>query len=150
MSLKITDKGKNCAESAKERRKRGRRSKNKGSEFERVIARKFKEAYGEDLVRTPQSGGFAKNLSKATEFRGDIVPADESIDLALHVECKNAKSWSLPTWFKQAQGDCPKGKSPVVVFHQHGTSKDYIALSLEDFFKLVPKDRVILRKKGRL
>lgn len=42
--------------------------------------------------------------------------------------------------------DCPKGKIPVVVFHQHGTSKDYIALSLEDFFKLVPEENVIRKK----
>ena len=41
------------------------------------------------------------------------------------------------------KNDCPKGKVPVVVFHKHSTSKDYIALSLEDFFKLVPKDVVI-------
>ena len=147
MTLKATTKGKECAIEHEKRQKLGKRSKTKGANYERDVAKKFKKAYDADLVRTPQSGGFAKNLSKADDFRGDIVPADEDIDLALHIECKNAKTWSLPAWFKQAESDCPKGKSPVVVFHQHGTSNDYIAMSLEDFFKLVPRERVILRKR---
>lgn len=148
MTLKATVKGKENAILEHEKRKKlGKRSKTKGSNYERDVAKKFKSAYDADLVRTPQSGGFAKKSAKAGDFRGDIVPADEDIDLSIHVECKNAKTWSLPAWFKQSESDCPKGKVPVVVFHKHGTSKDYIALSLEDFFKLVPKDKVILRKK---
>ena len=151
MGLKVTEKGKESANVAQksDRQRLGRRSKNKGNDFERTTAKKFKAAYDVELVRTPQSGGFAKKSAKANDFRGDIVPADEDIDLVLHIECKNAKTWSLPAWFKQVTSDCPKGKIPVVVFHQHGTSNDYIALSLEDFFKLVPKEKVILRKKGK-
>lgn len=148
MVLKATEKGKEKNSEHEKRVKLGKRSKAKGGNYERTIAKKFKEAYDADLVRTPQSGGFAKKSAKADDFRGDIVPADEDIDLAIHIECKNHKSWSLPAWFKQAESDCPKSKSPVVVFHQHGTSRDFIALSLEDFFKLVPKENVILMKKG--
>lgn len=147
MVLKATEKGKEKNSEHEKRVKLGKRSKAKGGNYERTIAKKFKEAYDADLVRTPQSGGFAKKSAKADDFRGDIVPADEDIDLAIHIECKNHKSWSLPAWFKQAESDCPKSKSPVVVFHQHGTSRDFIALSLEDFFKLVPKENVILMKK---
>ena len=148
MGLKVTEKGKESAILEQEKRKKlGKRSKTKGSNFERDTAKKFKKAYDAELVRTPQSGGFAKKSAKAGDFRGDIVPADEDIELSLHIECKNSKTWSLPAWFKQAQSDCPKGKIPVVVFHQHGTSNDYIALSLEDFFKLVPKERVITLRK---
>ena len=148
MGLKVTEKGKESAILEQEKRKKlGKRSKTKGSNFERDTAKKFKKAYDAELVRTPQSGGFAKKSAKADDFRGDIVPADEDIELSLHIECKNSKTWSLPAWFKQAQSDCPKGKIPVVVFHQHGTSNDDIALSLEDFFKLVPKEKVILRKR---
>ncbi len=127
-------------------KKLGKRSKTKGNTFERTTAKKFKEAYNEELVRTPQSGGFAKKSAKANDFRGDIVPADEDVELKLHIECKNCKSWSLPAWLNQAESDCPKGKVPIVVFHKHSTSKDYVALSLEDFFKLVPKSAII--KKG--
>lgn len=151
MGLKVTDKGVQSAIAEHEKRKKlGKRSKTKGANYERDVAKKFKKAYDADLVRTPQSGGFAKKSVKADEFRGDIVSADEDLELSLHIECKNTKTWSLPAWFNQAESDCPKGKFPVVVFHQHGTSKDYVALSLEDFFKLVPKDRVvILRKRAK-
>ena len=149
VALKVTVKGEANLESAKEQRKRlGKRSKAKGSNFEREVAKKFKDHYDEELTRTPQSGGFAKKSTKADEFRGDIVALDENVDLILHIECKNAKSWSLPAWFAQAESDCPKGKVPCVIFHKHGTSKDYIALSLEDFFRIVPKDSVI-KRKGR-
>lgn len=123
--------------------RRGRRSRNKGSNYERDVAKKFKSAYDVDMVRTPQSGGFAKKSVKADEFRGDIVPADKDVTLLLHVECKNAKTWSLPAWLKQAAEDCPKGKVPVVIFHQHNTSKDFVTLSLSDFFSLVPASAVL-------
>lgn len=123
----------------------GKRSKSKGSNFERTIAKKFKDFFGIDLVRTPQSGGFAKKYAKADDFRGDIVPADKDLNFHLHVECKNQKAWALPSWIKQAEEDCPKDKIPVVVFHQHNTSRDFVALSLEDFFKLVPTERIAER-----
>lgn len=128
-----------------DRSKLGKRSKAKGSSFERTVAKKFQKQYGEELKRTPQSGGFAKKSAKADEFRGDIVCLDPDISLTLHIECKNAKTWSLPKWFEQAESDAPKDKFPVVVFHKHNTSKDYIALSLEDFFKLVPKEKVFIK-----
>lgn len=149
MALKVTVKGEANLESAKEQRKKlGKRSKAKGSNFEREVAKKFKDHYDEELTRTPQSGGFAKKSTKADEFRGDIVALDENVDLVLHIECKNAKTWSLPAWFAQAEGDAPKGRIPCVIFHKHGTSKDYIALSLEDFFRIVPKDSII-KRRGR-
>lgn len=148
LKVKVTQKGADNAKKTKElNSKRGKRSKNKGSSFERTVAKKFKEAYGEELVRTPQSGGFAKKSTKADEFRGDITILDEDKELRLHIECKNAKTWSLPKWFEQAESDCPEGKSPVVVFHKHNTSKNYIALSLDDFLKLVPKENIVLEKR---
>lgn len=126
--------------------RRGKRSRNKGSSYERTIARKFAEVYGVELVRTPQSGGFVKNSLKAEDFRGDVVPADSSIKLLLHIECKNTQKWTLPQWLKQAESDCPEGRRPIIVFHQHNSSKDYVCISLEDFMELVPKKNIILRK----
>jgi len=121
----------------------GKLSKTKGSNFERETAKKFKNAYGVDLVRTPQSGGFAKKSVKADEFRGDIVSADESFELLLHVECKNQKTWSLPAWLKQAEEDCPKGKIPVVIFHKPNSSKNYITLNLDDFLQLFSRESIL-------
>lgn len=144
VKLKVAPKAKKTQE---EKSRLGRRSKTKGSNYERTVAHRFKEHYGVDLVRTPQSGGFAKKLERADDFRGDIVPADKSIDFKLHVECKNTKTWSLPAWLKQAESDCPQGKSPVVIFHQHGTSNDYVCISFSDFLELVPVDSIILMKQ---
>ena len=125
----------------------GRRSRNKGASFERVVAKIIQAVTGFEFLRTPLSGGFAKNTTKCSEgFRGDIVPADKDVKLSLHIECKNAKSWSLPKWFEQAENDCPKGKVPVVIFHKHGTSKNYIALDLEDFLKLVPSEKIAVKE----
>lgn len=126
--------------------KRGRRSRNKGSNYERSIAKRFAEVYGVELVRTPQSGGFVKNSLKAEDFRGDVVPADSTIRLELHIECKNTQKWTLPQWIKQAESDCPEGRVPVVVFHQYNSSKDYVCLSLSDFMSLVPKNNIISKK----
>ena len=122
--------------------KRGKRSRNKGASFERTIAKKFKEFFGVDLVRTPQSGGFAKKSVKADEFRGDIVSADSDKELMLHVECKNAQTWSLPAWLRQAESDCPKGKVPCVIMHKPNSSVDYVTLRLEDFFDIAQRSKL--------
>lgn len=135
------------AEEIKEQnRKRGKRSRTKGANYERTIAKKFKAFFGIDLVRTPQSGGFAKKSVKADEFRGDIVSADATIDLGLHVECKNAKTWSLPAWLKQSESDCPVGKRPVVIMHKDGSSQDYIVMKLEDFFECSDRSKFLIKK----
>lgn len=146
MKLKKVDTPLTAGEIKEQNRKRGKRSRNKGANFERTIAKKFKAFFGVDLVRTPQSGGFAKKSVKADEFRGDIVSADATIDLGIHVECKNAKTWSLPAWLKQAESDCPKGKKPVVIMHKPNTSQDYIVMKLEDFFECVDNTKVIIKK----
>lgn len=126
--------------------KRGKKAKRKGNSYERIIAKKFQEKYGVELKRTPQSGGFAKKSEKADDYRGDITIVDTKQTLALHIECKNCKTLSLPKWLKQAEDDCPDGRTPIVVFHQHNTSKDFVCLSLDDFLKLVEKDKVIKKR----
>lgn len=154
MKLAVTKKATTTPKSSKAKKakdpeavKRGKRSKNKGASYEREVASKFKKFYGVELVRTPQSGGFVKNAKKATEFRGDVVPADDFIDLHIHIECKNTQRLHLLDWIEQAEGDCPDGKIPTVVFHRYGTSKDYVCLSLEDFFNLTERDKVVSIKE---
>lgn len=123
--------------------KQGKRAKRKGSNFERTIAKKFQSRYGIELKRTPQSGGFAKKSEKADDFRGDITIVDTKQQLKVHIECKNQKTWQLRQWIEQAESDCPEDRTPLVIFHQHNTSKDYVCLSLDDFLKLVEKDKVV-------
>lgn len=120
-----------------ENSKRGKRAKRKGGQYEREIANKFQQTYGVELKRTPQSGGFAKKSEKADDYRGDITIVDTKQMLLLHIECKAHKTLSLKQWLHQAESDCPKGRIPVVVFHRHGTSKDYIALKLNDWYSLI-------------
>ena len=144
MKLKVTEKGIESKEKHEKNVKRGRNSKHKGANYERSVAKIFEKVFQEAFVRTPQSGGFAKNKTdKADDFRGDIVPVDAEVDCKLHVECKNTKTWSLPKWFNQAESDCPKNKIPCVIFHKFNTSKSYIALDLEHFLSLVDKDKII-------
>lgn len=121
---------------AAKKSRRGRNAKQKGAEYEREIAKKFSERYGIQLVRTPQSGGFAKNLTD--DFRGDILPSDKSVKLKVHIECKNQKKWNLPIWLDQSENDAVKDKIPLVIFKKFYSSKNYVTISLEDFFKLVP------------
>ena len=147
MRLKSTAKGTEVKEKKEQNVKRGKRAKRKGSQYERDIAKKFQERYGVELKRTPQSGGFAKTSEKADDFRGDITIVDNKKVLKLHIECKDHKTWSLPKWLQQSEEDCPEDRTPVVVFHKHNTSKDYVCLSLDDFLGLVEKDKVVERRK---
>lgn len=120
--------------------KRGKSSKIKGASYERVIAKKFKEKFGIELKRTPMSGGFSKGSSKADDFRGDIIVVDKGIDFKLHIECKNHKSWSILAWLNQAIEDCPKDRIPIVIYHKRNTSKDYVAINLNDFIELLKEN----------
>lgn len=123
--------------------KRGKNAKRKGGQYERDIAKKFQAKYGVELKRTPQSGGFAKKADKADDYRGDITIVDTRNMLLIHIECKNQKTWQLKQWIEQAESDCPEGRSPIVIFHQYNSSKDYVCLSLDDFFKLVDKEKIV-------
>lgn len=146
MKLKVTKDGEELKKKHEQAVKRGKTSKRKGETFERDIAELFQKRYGVELKRTPQSGGFAKKSEKADDFRGDITIVDTKQELALHIECKNSKSWTLPAWIRQAESDCPDNKVPLVVFHKHGTSKNYVCVDLENFLKLVEKDKVVRKR----
>lgn len=127
----------------KERQKRGRNSRLKGGSYERIVAKKFGEELLVELVRTPQSGGFVKNSKNADGFRGDVIPVDKNVNFHLHIECKNTKTWQLPSWLKQAESDCPESRVPLVVFHKHNSSKDYVCLQLEDFLHLIDNQKCL-------
>ena len=122
---------------------RGKRAKRKGSSFERTVAKIFGDKYKVELKRTPQSGGFSKKSEKADDYRGDITIVDNTQMLLLHIEVKNQKTWNLKQWLKQSEDDCPEGRTPVVVFHQHDSSNNYVCLKLEDFLELVPRNKVV-------
>lgn len=143
MKLKVTTTGAEKQAQKEENIRRGKNAKRKGGQYERDIAKKFQKRYGVELKRTPQSGGFAKKSDKADDYRGDITIVDTKQMLLIHIECKNQKTWQLKQWIEQAEEDCPDGRTPIVIFHQHNSSKDYVCISLDDFFSLVEKDKVV-------
>ena len=149
VKLKVTEKGVKAQEEHNTNVRRGKNAKAKGGSYERTIAKKFQARYGVELKRTPQSGGFAKKSDLADDYRGDITIVNPKKVLALHIECKNQKTWSLPAWLKQAEEDCPKDRTPIVVFHKYATQKDYVCLSLDDFLSLVDVDKVIKDRRFR-
>lgn len=136
------------------RSKRGTMARRKGGTYERTIARKFMEAWGIKLTRTPMSGGFQKSQENES-MRGDLSCLDESIYFRLGPECKNQATWNLNSWYKQAEEDTPEGKIPIVIFHrpqkiQKGkreqTAEDFVMIKLSDFFNIVDVDSVIMKK----
>lgn len=143
MKLKSTTVGEEKKNQKEKHIKQGKNAKRKGGQYERDIAKKFQTKYGVELKRTPQSGGFAKKSDKADDYRGDITIVDTKQMLLLHIECKNQKTWQLKQWLEQAESDCPEDRTPIVVFHQHNSSKDYVCLSLDDFLNLVDKPKVV-------
>jgi predicted lipase len=97
----------------------GSKSKNKGSSFERDIAKKFSEVFGESFVRTAHSGAFIGGSNQARKaslsanqtksFKGDITPPDDWVNF--NIELKNyadssfhllmSKSKQLEGWLDQ-------------------------------------------------
>lgn len=66
--------------------KNSRKSRNKGKQFERKIAKALSEWSGVDLMRTPMSGAWA-------QATGDIQTRTD--DFPFVVECKNQEGWTL-------------------------------------------------------
>lgn len=103
--------------------KRCKRSKQKGGDYEGEIRNKFNDRFPMfTLKRTQGSGGAHKDIQHET-LRGDIANFSDN-DFPLSIECKNCASWSLPSWWKQAESDCVEGKTPIVVFKQQQKIKD--------------------------
>jgi hypothetical protein len=73
------------------------KSKNKGSSFEREIAKYLSDLYTEPFVRVPNSGAYTGGLNshrksfldgnQAKSFKGDIIAPDSWINF--NSECKN-------------------------------------------------------------
>lgn len=109
--------------------------KNKGSTFERDIAKVFEEKLGIQFRRTPQSGAYVGGQNKGSFLRedvteilaGDLIAGDE--DFPFCVECKNydnepklhhllqGSSLTFNEWIAQATTDADMiNKIPMLVF----------------------------------
>lgn len=133
--------------------KRGKRSRDKGNDYERRVAKVFNKKLGTVLVRTPMSGGFHK--AEDSEMKGDLVNLDPDMQFNLQPECKNHKVLRVKDWIKQAEEEAREGKIPVVVFHKHRelehgdrgkmleSAGDYVIISLNDFVEIIDANKVL-------
>lgn len=104
----------------------GKRSRRKGSRFEREVAKILSEWWGAEFARTPLSGGFAtKSFRDDWNAAGDLVTPDSTFPFC--VECKNNESWdfnqlltsdksALCAWWKQTVEECSEGLEPLLIF----------------------------------
>ena len=105
----------------------GRHSRNKGAGFERDVAHKLSQHYGE----------------KITRILGQARDSGEDIDVGnLTIECKRRKTLKgLYAWFWQARTAAKRYVSlrfPIVVFREdHGET--LVMLSFDDFLHLTDK-----------
>lgn len=110
-------------------------SKNKGSRFERTVAKWFEDWTGYKFSRTPGSGGWAK----AKDSFGDIVCTDEkhSRRFPFSIECKNykdinfehillgTKTCKVKSFWDQAVHDAGRcNKIPLLIVKYNGMPKD--------------------------
>lgn len=137
------------------RSKRGRRSKRKGGNYERKVKKLLKEWIDIDLERTPLSGGFAKSKGLKS-VKGDLNTLDNSIDFKLHIECKDQKRWSIKSWWRQAEEECPSKKVPILIMHQSQENEngkrvqeaeEFVLVKAKDFFDLVDRKKIIQKGK---
>lgn len=96
-------------------------SRAKGARYERHIAQVLRE-HGYEAERGQQHAG------------GSDSPDVKHNMTGVHIECKHVENLNIWKALEQAERDCGDN-IPTVVFKRNRT-KDYIALSLEDFIEL--------------
>lgn len=108
------------------------RQKAKGNQYEMKIAKRLSTHLGIELRRNPGSGNMER-------WKGDIIPIDDHdrIKWPWCIELKNQKTLMIPKWIRQTEREAEEmGKKPALIFHLHGTSKEYALIKLEDFMEL--------------
>jgi hypothetical protein len=111
--------------------------KQKGSNYERKIAKILKAAWNIELVKTPISGGWGKMKTS-----GDITAEDRNFPFS--IECKKQEGWSfeqlfkspekceLNKWWSQALDQGYKDdKIPLLIFSRN-FQPNYIRFRMED------------------
>ena len=127
-------------------RKKGINSKQKGSEYERKIAKLLGTWFKEEFHRVPQSGGL--HWGDDTRVAGDITTHIDS-KFPFTVECKKREGWDLEqllkgtgdleSWWAQAVNDSNRvGLLPMLVFSKN-FSPNYLMIQKSAFDKLVAK-----------
>lgn len=108
----------------------GKKSRRKGSGFERKIAKELQEWWGEgQFARTPSSGGW-QNKSAREDFNacGDITTSADNWPWTCELKCQ--EGWSLDqlllndkpivwSWWRQTLAETPNDKEPLLIFKKN-------------------------------
>lgn len=119
-------------------------SKQKGSEYERKIAKILSKWWGEPFHRTPMSGGL--HWREDNRVAGDIVTPPNSV-YPWCTECKKRNEWHLEQllkstgdvekWWKQAVTDSERvGLRPLLIFSKN-FAPDYLMMKYDEFNEIV-------------
>ena len=91
-----------------EYKKQGKRNKEKGAEYERLVCKIINDYLGTGFTRTPMSGGM--------QWKGDIRnDGGPSVMNLIHFECKNHKVYKIQEWLRQTYYDAPSRTIPIVI-----------------------------------
>jgi hypothetical protein len=124
--------------------KAGRKSKRKGSSFERAVAKKLAAWWGNgsNWVRTPGSGSWGRGESKiGFRAHGDICT--DATDFLFVVECKKQEKFELnqlitsdkspiSKWWTQTVEETPSHLFPLLVFSKNNC-EPLVAVSADEF-----------------
>lgn len=128
-------------------------SKQKGSNFERLVSKQLSAWYGEDFHRTPGSGNL-HSWGSDVRVRSDIVPPPDST-FPFSVECKKHEGWNLDqivnskgdffNWWAQCSRDADEVKKIPLLLFSKNRSPLYFAMRETEYFKIpFPKKTPIL------
>lgn len=123
----------------------GRKSRDKGNNFELDIAKKLSEWWGVERAfrRTPLSGAWDKRMAP-----GDLVLPD---GFPLEIECKNFEGWDLlhlftcpekgllNKYWRQAVGECRPNLKPMMAFTRNFMPA-FFMMWQEDYEAIVNRD----------
>ena len=151
------------------KRQAGKMAKNKGSAFERKIAKSLQDWWNGDKTeedegyyqfqRTPLSGG--SQLAEGWGLAGDIVTNDPGFPF--HIECKKQEGWSFSAlmseggaagfikwWQQSAEESKITKKEPVVIFSKNNVKplfaikKSYIGRTFGGVEMYAPRIELIV------
>ena len=119
----------------------GKRSKHKGANYERTIAKIMTSWWGAEFTKVPASGGLHWHASM--NAYGDIITIPEA-NFPFVVECKKREEWTLDNlflnnkeiklWWQQVVGDAEtSGKVPMLIFSRN-RAETYVMIPYNQTF----------------
>lgn len=136
-------------------------SRNKGGRYERELVKKFGDFWGSHFSRTPYSGAWTGNKTKAGHdtVTGDIMTTHES-NFPFSVEAKMREGWTLEhlidntgaikDWWGQTVRDGENGgKVPLLVYRRNYLQHDYVTVPFHAglFQKLLTSEAPVMASK---